>query len=59
MPRGGRRKARDWRLEDRRIYHRGRGGHREIKWAVGSGRGAVYNLQKYTAGKASSGTRAI
>jgi hypothetical protein len=39
MPRGGRRKDGDRRLEDRRICHRERRGHREIKWAVGSGMG--------------------
>jgi len=45
MTRGGRRKAGDWGLEDRSIYHRGREGHGEIKWAVGSGRLNVVDVQ--------------
>jgi hypothetical protein len=52
MPKSGRKKAGDWRLEDKRIYHRGHEGHGEIKWAVGRRLWAMINFYTNTAGQA-------
>jgi hypothetical protein len=45
MPIGGRKKAGDWRLEDRKIYQRGHKGHGDIKWSMGSGRWNMGGVQ--------------